>query len=121
MLPQFTLEHAANLLSNWITQNPETVEAKKAAMGFYSKYFAPDNLDDVTMDGFKDFLLLKNNQHWDKLYRHPEIYADMDRLRECLKRLLNEAVPIESRLDTIIPKHGPGLIKGLSRTVVTAI
>src|SRR4029077_1962849 len=121
MPPQFTLEHASQLLTDWIAQNPERVEAKKAAIDRYSKYFAPDNLDNVTREGFKDFLLIRNNQHWDKIYRHPEIYADIDRLRKCLKILLDQAVPIESRLDKIMPKGGPAFIKGFNRAVVTAV
>jgi hypothetical protein len=123
MSPQFTLEHASRLLKDWMAQNPQKVAAKNAAIDRYRNYFAVDNLDNVTRDGFKDFLLLKNNQHWDKIYRHPEIYADMDRLHECLKLLLDkdEVVPIEARLDQIVPKIGPPFIKGFSRAVVTAI
>jgi len=123
MSPQLTLEHASELLRDWIAQNPQRVAAKNAAIDRYRNYFAVDNIDKVTREGFKDFLLLKNNQHWDKLYRHPEIYADMDRLHRCLALLLeeDEVVPIETRLDKIVPKAGPAYIKGFSRAVVTAI
>src|SRR5271157_2129862 len=115
------LEQASHCLAEWLRENPAEVKEKEAALERYGKYFAAENLDKVTSEGFRDFLLLKNNRHWDTLYRHPEIYEDMDRLRKCLKILLDESRPIADRLDFIIPKNGPPFIKGLNRAVLTAI
>ncbi len=116
-----SLEEAARLLSNWMASRPESVQAQKAAMEHYGRYFVPENIDNITQDGFKDFLLLKNNKHWTGINRQPGIYADMSRLRQCLKILLDESMPIEDRLDRIIPKDGPPFIKGLGKAVITPI
>jgi hypothetical protein len=49
------------------------------------------------------------------------ITQDMDKLKKVLKILLNEEVPIEDRLNILIPKNKPNFIKGLHRSVVTPI
>lgn len=121
MSEQFTLDQGSQLLSDWIRLHPDELKLKNAALERYGKYFAPENLDAVTAEGFREFLSFKNNQHWGHIQRHPEIYANEKRLRECLKLLLNEDEPIETRLNKIIPKDGPPFIKSLNRAVLTPI
>lgn len=116
-----TLEEAVLRLERWIARAPDEASGQKAAIEHYGRYFAPDNIDKITEEGFKDFLLLKNNRHWTGIHRHPDIYADMKRLKSCLKLLLDESIPIGERLDQIIPPSGPPYIKGLSRAVLTPI
>ena len=121
MSQKMTLEEAGRFLSNWMTQKPDHVKAQKEALDLYGRYFALSNIPNITQEGFKEFLLLKNNRHWAGIHRQPSIYADMDRLRHCLTILLEESFPIEKRLDNIIPKEGPPFIKGLGRAVLTPI
>jgi hypothetical protein len=45
----------------------------------------------------------------------------MDRLRTTLKLLLDEAQPIQVRLDKITDKNGTLYIRGLGRAVLTPI
>jgi hypothetical protein len=120
-MAQMTVEQASRILSEWLTKKPAEVQAQKAAMDYYGNYFKPENLGNITQDGFKDFLLLKNNKHWSGIHRQPQIYEDMDRLRECLAILLDESKPIEKRLDVIVPKGKPPFIAGLGRAVLTPI
>jgi hypothetical protein len=93
-----TLAEASHLLAIWVSQKPADVAAQKAALDYYGNYFRPENLPKVTEEGFKEFLLLKNNKHWTGIHRQPNIYANMDRLRTSLAVLLDEKQPIESRL-----------------------
>jgi hypothetical protein len=116
-----TVEQANRILSEWLTSKPEEVKTQKAAMEYYGRYFSPQNLSNVTQEGFKDFLLLKNNKHWSGLHRQPQIYENMDRLLECLQVLLDESRPLGQRLDEIVPKGRPPFIKGLGRAVITPI
>jgi hypothetical protein len=116
-----TVEQANRILSEWLTRKPEEVKSQNAAMEYYGRYFSPQNLSNVTQEGFKDFLLLKNNKHWSGIHRQPQIYENMDRLRKCLEILLDESKPLEQRLDTIAPKGRPPFIKGLGRAVITPI
>lgn len=116
-----TVEEASRLLSRWLTSKPTEVQEQKTAMDYYGRYFRPENLDNITLDGFRDFLLFKNNKHWSGIHRQPQIYADMKRLRECLRILLDESKPIEARLNIIMPKGRPHFIAGLGRAVLTPI
>src|SRR5437879_13824081 len=100
-MTKITHEQASRIRSEWLTSKPEEVRAQKAAMEYYGRYFSPQNLSTVTQDGFKDFLLLKNNKHWSGLHRQPQIYENMLRLRECLEILLDEAKPLEQRREPI--------------------
>lgn len=121
MEPRMILDEAARRLRDWIERKPDEVRAQKDALDYYGKYFAPPNLSSVTVDGFKEFLLFKHNKHWSGIHRRPEIYADMERLRQCLAILLDEREGIESRLDRLIPPDRPRFIKGLDRAVLTPI
>ncbi len=116
-----TVEHANRILSEWLTSKPEEVKTQKAAMEYYGRYFSPQNLSSVTQEGFRDFLLLKNNKHWSGIHRQPQIYENMDRLRMCLEILLDESKSLEQRLDAIAPRGKPPFIKGLGRAVITPI
>jgi hypothetical protein len=84
-MAQMTVEEASRILSEWLASKPTEVQAQKAAMEYYGKYFNPESLGNITQDGFRDFLLLKNNKHWSGIHRQPQIYEDMDRLRDCLR------------------------------------
>jgi hypothetical protein len=116
-----TLEEASQLLSNWITQKPASVAAQKAALEHYGKLFQTENIVNLTEEQFRGFLLLKNNKHWAGIHRQSNIYADMDRLKTAMKVLLDEAQPIQTRLDKITDKSGPLYIRGLGRAVLTPI
>lgn len=88
----------------------------------YGSMFNPIKLDSLTKEDFKSFLLMKNNKHWEGIHRQGNmITQDMDKLKKALKILLNEEMPIEERLNVLIPKNKPNFIKGLHRSVVTPI
>lgn len=116
-----TLEEASQLLSVWITKNPVELATQKAAVEQYGKLFRPENIDNLTEDQFKAFLLFKNNKHWSGIHRQPNIYADMNRLKATLKVLLDEAQLIQVRLDKITDGSSPLYIRGLGRAVLTPI
>jgi hypothetical protein len=116
-----TLEAASRLLTDWITRNPAELAAQKAAVEHYGELFRPDNIDNLTEEQFKAFLLFKNNKHWTGIHRQPNIYADLERLKTTLKALLDERQPIQVRLDKITDVTSPLYIRGLGRAVLTPI
>ena len=88
----------------------------------YGYMFNPNKLDSLNKEDFKSFLLIKNNKHWEGIHRQGNmITKDMDKLKKALKILLNEEMPIEERLNILIPKNKPNFIKGLHRSVITPI
>lgn len=97
-------------------------DAKEKVLAKYRPIFSPENLDNLTADDFKSFLLFKNNQHWDSLHRQGGwVTENMTNLKEALKLLLNENFPIKTRLNRLRPNSGEPMVKGLGRAVVTAI
>ena len=88
----------------------------------FGRIFHPDNLDRLTKEDCKSFLLIKNNKHWDNIHRYGNIVTrDIDRLRGALKILVDEKKPLEQRLDHLFPNGSPNYIKGLGRATITPI
>lgn len=105
-----------------VYQGSERRDEEKEVIDRYGSMFHPRNLDALTKEDFKSFLLLKNNKHWWGIHRQGNIITqDMDRLRSALKILLDENKPLQERLDSLFPKNKPNYIKGLGRAVVTPI
>ncbi len=89
----------------------------------YGRMFHPDNLDKLTKEDFKAFLLFDNNKHWKRISRQSnQITQDMDKLIEVLKVLLNEEIDLKERLNYVLPLNlDDKPIKGLGRAVLTPI
>jgi len=105
-----------------VVKNPKRLEEEKQVIERYGNLFHPSNLDKLTKEDFKSFLLIRNNRHWDGIHRQSNMLTtDMNKLRAALKILLNENKPIKDRLDILFPKKGENYIKGLGRAIITPI
>ncbi len=61
-----------------VLNRPDRIEAERIVIEKYGRIFRPDNLDNLTDDDFKGFLLMKNNRHWEGIHRqNNQITADM--------------------------------------------
>lgn len=93
-------------------------------VGRYGKLFDPKNLNNLTKEDFKSFLLIKNNLHWEGIHRQGNIITlDMKALIACLKHLLDEKILLQERFRSIFNIKGRGeyVIKGLGKAVLTPI
>lgn len=98
------------------------INDEKSVIEKFGSIFNPNNLYKLTADDFKSFLLIKNNKHWEGIHRQGNmITSDMEKLKSALELLLDETKPIKERIDKVIPKNNPPLIKGLGRAVLTPI
>lgn len=100
------------------------IESERKVVAKYGKLFSRQNLDYLSREDFKSFLLIKNNLHWDGIHRQGNlITSDMAALRKCLRNLLDENVPIKERLNQIFNVKGKGeyVIRGLGKAVITPI
>jgi len=103
-------------------QNPERKNEEIEVIVRYGNIFYPPNLDKLTKDDFKSFLLIRNNKHWDGIHRQGNLITEnMERLRNGLKILLDESKPLKQRLNTLFPKNRASYIKWLGRAIVTPI
>lgn len=99
-----------------------TCAAKEAVIARYAPTFSSENLDKLTADEFRSFLLTKNNQHWHGLARNGgRMTADMPRLREAIRLLVDENVPLRTRLNRLRPSSGEPMVKYLGPAVITPI
>lgn len=98
------------------------LESVKQVVGRYGQMFHPANLDRLTKEDFKSFLLFKNNLHWGAIHRQGNLVtADMPALIKFLKFVLDENIPIKERLKTNFTERGGYWIKGIGRAVITPI
>ena len=68
----------------------------------YGKSFNLKNIDKLTAKTYHDFLLYKNNHHWKGLERNiSKATSDMTKLKNTLKILVDESIPIEDRYEKI--------------------
>lgn len=103
-------------------QKSERRNEEREVIDKFGYMFHPANLNNLTKEDFKSFLLIKNNKHWDGIHRQGNLITqDMDRLIKGLRNLLDENKPLKERLDFLFPKNKPLYIKGLGRAVVTPI
>ncbi len=115
------LEQAINKTKK-IYKKTERINEEKEVTEKFGNIFNPDNLDELTKENFRSFLLFKNNKHWDGIHRQVNMITEnMEKLKNALKKLLDESMPIKERLDELFPKEKPNVIKGLGRAVLTPI
>lgn len=101
---------------------PSTMRARDEVIARYQPMFHPDNLGRLTEEDFQGFLLFRNNKHWMALHRlGSQITADLPRLRQALKLLLDESRPLDERLTRLVPRKGPAFVPMLNRAVLTPI
>jgi len=103
-------------------EHPTRKNNEKEVIDRFGKMFNPYNIDRLTKEQFRSFLLIKNNKHWDGIHRQVNIItSDMEKLKNALKELLDESKPLKDRLDILFPKGKENFIKGLGRAVLTPI
>jgi len=90
---------------------PKIVNERDEVLGRFEPLFQPGAVVTLEEDVFRQFLSIRYNKHWTGLERQPELYADMDGLREALSILVDETRPIRNRVDTVIEAPGMGVAK----------
>lgn len=108
-----------------IQYDKELLSAKEDAEKVIERYgslFHPNHLPNLTKEEFQSFLSYKNNKHWHGIHRQSSMLTeDMNLLRKVLGILLDEARPLEDRLNEIFPKGSNSMLRGLGRAVATPI
>jgi len=103
-------------------KNSWWLKSEEKVIGKYGKLFHPSNLNKLTKEEFKSFLLIKNNLHWDGIHRQGNLITeDMNKLKKALSVLLDENRDIKERLNFLFPMKEKNYIVGLGRAVVTPI
>ncbi len=95
----------------------EMDEARDQVFAVYQPVFSRENINAITEEQFKSFLLMENNKHWTGLHRQGHrICADMKKLRKALDDLLDDAQELPQRLNAAVDA-----VKGMGKNIATAI
>ena len=128
MVPDTRIESAIGELRNAQARRQadqgfrEVVASKGQVLARFQPVFFPARVGSITEREFKDFLVFKNNRHWAGLQRQgPFMCANMSALRSALAILVDEKIPIEKRLDQLLPRGKAPMVPRLGRAVLTAI
>ncbi len=130
MLDEPVIQTLKSILARVSHDSPEQLyilaarcrDAKETVISKYSNMFSSRNLENVTAEDFRGFLLFRNNQHWDSLHRQGGwMTEDMSLLRQAIKLLIDETIPLKTRLNRLRPNSGEPMVKGLGRAVISAI
>lgn len=109
-------------IADRLKADPIAKQAEQEVIAKYGELFNPKNLNNLTAEDFKSFLLFKNNHHWSGIFRTENLVTiDMARLREAITILLHESQPLEKRLDVLFPPNKPNYIKGMGKAIATPI
>ncbi len=105
-----------------ILRNPSRLHEEDIVIRKYGEMFHPKNLEKLTKEDFKSFLLIRNNRHWDGIHRQGNlITSDMEKLKKALSILLDESMDIRERLDILFPHKKENYIKGMWKAIATPI
>lgn len=99
----------------------EFIGAQSEVLSRYKEIFTPEGIGQLEADDFRNFLMFRNNRHWTGLQRlGPRITRDMTALRKALLELIDENVPVATRLDRLLP-NGKARVLKLGKAVLTPI
>lgn len=96
---------------------PDSITDKESVLAEYSPMFQPDEIDNLPVDRFAEFLRYENNRHWTGLHRKgPMMTDDLEELREGLKTLVDEERPLAPRV-----QEAKETVDGMGKATLSAI
>lgn len=97
-------------------------ESERKVINRYGPIFNPQNINNLTKEDFKSFLLIRNNLHWEGIHRQGNtITLDMKALKIYLRFLLNEKMSLKERLSSDFIDQGGYWVKGIGKAIMSAI
>jgi len=95
--------------------------AREEALAKFGLIRSPDEVGSIDKETFLGFLRSENNRHRMGFGRVGLMAADLPRLREALALLVDERIPLRTRLDAMRPPGGKPMVQGLGPGVITLI
>lgn len=95
----------------------QIVEPRDGVFTRFQPLLDPAHIPNLSDAEIRPFFYFENNHHWTSLYRQVNrVCSDMPVFRQVLLELVDETVPIASRLDSVIDR-----ITGLGKGIVSAL
>src|SRR4051812_21549182 len=103
----------------WST--PRVRAAREEALTRFGLLRSPEQVASIDKETFLGFLRCENNRHRMGFGRVALMTADLPRLREALSFLVDERLPLRTRLDRMRPPGGKPMVQGLGPGIITLI
>jgi len=103
----------------WSTSRVQA--AREEALARFGLIRSPEQVGGIDKETFLGFLRCENNRHRMGFGRVGLMAADLPRLREALAILVDERLPLRTRLDRVRPPSGEPMVRGLGPGVITLI
>lgn len=88
----------------------------------FGKVFSLENIDKLTWEEFQNFTLFRYNHHWSSMSRYNSfLRRDFTKLKESLKVILDENLPIKERFEKTLPKDASLKAEGTGPAIITSI
>ncbi len=104
---------------HWDSERLEA--ARVEALERYGWILSPKHIHKLDRETFLAFLHSENKWHRMGLGRVGSMTADMASLREAIGLLVDEQIPLKTRLDRLRPHGGKPLVDGLGPGIITVI
>lgn len=102
--------------------NPQLLQDRDNVISKYGEMFKLENIDNLTQEKFQEFLRFENNKHWSRLDRPGgNLVKDMSKLKNALKILLDESVPLTDRIKRVRDKSSNDYTPFLANAIYTPI
>ena len=100
----------------------ENKKIEKEVIEVFGKIFSTSHIDELTWEEFRNFTLDKYNHHWTNMFRYNGfLKRDFNVLKQALKVLLDEKIPIDERLRKTLPGDAPLKAEGTGPALFTSI
>lgn len=87
---------------------------------YWGVIFSPKGIDTLTKQDVTGYMSYAQNKRWREIHKE-DITSDMESLRRALRRLIDDSVPIEMRLNDLEPSRGEFAVPYLGKAKLTPI
>ncbi len=116
------LTKAIERVKNEFTPGSDRKSVEQEVIKEFGEIFSLGNIDKLTWEEFRKFTLFKYNHHWSNMFRYNKfLKRDFDTLKEAIKVILDESIPIKERLEKTLPKDAPLKAEGTGPAIITSI
>lgn len=99
----------------------DILKSKGEVLEKFQAVLAPNAIDSLSVEAFRDFLSFKHNRHWTGLQRSTShVCDDMPRLRAALKHLFDDSIAIADRIDGLT-QDGSSSVPGVGVGILTPL
>jgi len=115
------LEEAVSTTKQQWESDPNLKQYRDSVIEKYGKIFSLENIDNLTMEDFQSFFRYSNNHHWTHIQRPAGKIKDLEQIKNSLKILLDERIPIQERIKQTRDKKSENYLANFGASLFTPV